>query len=32
LLGGLRPSAGPVVVLLTGRNVAASVLQQYVFG
>jgi threonine dehydratase len=32
LLGGLRPQAGPVAVLLTGRNVAASVLQQYVLG
>jgi threonine dehydratase len=32
LLGGWRPQAGPVVVVLTGRNVAASVLQQYVLG
>jgi threonine dehydratase len=32
LLGGMRPPAGPVAVLLTGRNVAASVLQQYVLG
>jgi threonine dehydratase len=32
LLGGLRPTAGPVAVLLTGRNVAAAVLQQYVLG
>src|SRR5206468_12871788 len=32
LLAGMRPPAGPVAVLLTGRNVAASVLQQYVLG
>jgi threonine dehydratase len=32
LLGGVRPEAGPVVVLLTGRNVAAAVLRQYVLG
>ena len=32
LLAGARPEAAPVVVLLTGRNVAASVLQQYVLG
>jgi threonine dehydratase len=32
LLGGLRPPDAPVAVLLTGRNVAASVLQQYVLG
>jgi threonine dehydratase len=32
LLGGMRPPAWPLVVLLTGRNVAASVLQQYVLG
>jgi threonine dehydratase len=29
LLGGLRPS-GPIAVILTGRNVATSVLRQYV--
>jgi threonine dehydratase len=32
LLAGRRPPAGPVAVLLTGRNVAAAVLQQYVLG
>lgn len=32
LIGGSRPAAGPVAVLLTGRNVAAAVLQQYVLG
>jgi threonine dehydratase len=32
LLGGMRPQAAPVVVVLTGRNVAASVLQQHVLG
>ena len=32
LLGGWRPLAGPVAVLLTGRNVAASVLRQYILG
>jgi threonine dehydratase len=30
LLHGLQPPEGPVVVVLTGRNVAAAVLQQYV--
>jgi len=28
----LAPSAGPVVIVLTGRNVAVSLLQQYVHG
>ena len=32
MLAGMRPQAGPVAVLLTGRNVAGSVLQQYVLG
>jgi threonine dehydratase len=32
LLAGRRPQAGPLVVLLTGRNVAAAVLRQYVLG
>jgi threonine dehydratase len=32
LLSGMRPRTGPIAVLLTGRNVAASVLQQYVLG
>ncbi|MDQ6672506.1 MAG: threonine/serine dehydratase [Chloroflexota bacterium] len=32
LLAGTRPVAGPVAVVLSGRNVAASVLQQYVLG
>ncbi|MGI9144964.1 MAG: threonine ammonia-lyase [Chloroflexota bacterium] len=32
VLDGLRPPAGPMVILLTGRNVATSVLQQYVVG
>jgi len=32
LLAGTRPRAGPMAIVLTGRNVAASVLQQYVLG
>ena len=32
LLAGMRPQAGSLAVLLTGRNVAGSVLQQYVLG